>query len=70
MNHQWANQYAKQRFADLSADVRGDQLLLMAKLDSEDESTEPATSAIVRLRTRLSALLGRNVNPVARPSGR
>lgn len=70
MNHQWANQYAKQRFADLSADVRGDQLLRMAELDIEDESMEPGPSAIFRLRVRLSALIGRSVNPVTGPSRR
>lgn len=70
MNHQWANQYAKQRFTELSADVRGDQLLRIAKLGSEDENTEPGPSAISRLRARLGALIGRNVNPVARPSRR
>lgn len=70
MNHHWADLYAKQRFTDLSADVRGDQLLRMAKLESENASTEPEPSTISRLRVRLIALAGRAVHPLARPSGR
>lgn len=70
MNHQWANQYVQQRNAALAADVRGDQMMRMAILDSEEATTEAAPSAISRLRARLSVLTGRTVNPVARPSGR
>lgn len=70
MNHQWANQYAKQRFSDLSAEVRGDQLLRMSGLDNEEETTEPGPSLLSRTLARLSSLAARNAKPATRPTGR
>ncbi len=51
MNHNWADQYARQRFDQLSRDVRGDQLLRMARSDSE--ATSPRTFVLIMARLRL-----------------
>ena len=51
MNHNWADQYARQRFDQLARDVRGDQLLRIAR--SEREATGPTSSVSIVTRLRL-----------------
>ena len=48
MNHNWADQYARQRYDELSREVRGDQLLRMAR--SDREATSPRTSVSIAAR--------------------
>ena len=58
MNHNWADQYARQRFDQLSHDVRGDQLLRMSQSDDEDTAPTAPASIPAKLRIMLSVFEG------------
>lgn len=70
MNHHWANQYAQQRFIDLTAEAQGDQLVRRAEFDSRDAPGPPRMSAITRLFAKVTAVAGRRVSPAPGSSGR
>ena len=63
MSHYWAEQYARQRFQELSGEARGDQLLGTVDLPAPQPRTGPAGWPLSRLRATLAALARRRVNP-------
>lgn len=66
MNHNWANQYSRDRYAQLAREAQGDLLIKMADLPKRPAHNWSPPAAFTRLRAKAHSLITRTVTSAAR----